>query len=1084
MKIQQLRFKNLNSLEGEWSIDFTTPEYVSEGLFLITGPTGVGKTTILDAICLALYGRTPRLERVNKSNNDIMSRQTGECFAEATFSTKLGNFKCHWSQRRARSNPNGALQSPKHEIADAGTGKVIESMLSKVGKKVEQVCGMDFDRFTRSVMLAQGNFAKFLQSSADERSPILEQITGTAIYSEISKLVHQRKTDEEGKLNELRAECSGITLLEPEAEQKLHAEIKALESTISAQKKQQDKLRSTAQWLTDIAKEAARIQQIENEIKQHAEALDAFLPQRKSLKNAQLAHEIEPSFRNWETAQSHLKQRNAENTKLTAQIETARQQLQAAEKKSSAAKQRLDTAKSHFTSAEPKLSAARKHEAFIELASQQINEHSQLWKQHNKEKKRLVTALETTTKKLAKLESSVKEAATFLEKNPAIAALATEISGISQLAKSWQESHAQLRSQQHNIDTIKQQLATHEKAHNQATNAIAAAKHNKEKCASQHAALQAERDKLLSGETQETLESHLERLQTTLQFEQRFSSFEDERTKLIKDQPCPLCGSKDHPFASHAPTTSSDTEQKIKQFKSILKSLAAYEKKLHQHALALQQADATHTQAKKDAEACQALTETSRKSLATESEKLTETQTKAQQQLQQLSKSISRYHADEINEESIDSIIDSLQKSQQLWTRHSQTIDHANEKKAQLTTQQHIDSEKLDTTKQALEKIKQDGEIIRKKITTAKKQIADLIGDTTSAELSKKLTTEVQQAEKHFHQQDQIRQKNHTELTSLTSRAAEITKQLQLAEKAERDSLTEFQNQLEASDFSSAETFRAALIEPDARKQLEAQQAQLDDRSKQLHTSLKDAQARHKKETEKQLTDLPTEEIEAQLSKLTTQLEADTTQLGAHQQAINNNLTARARLNEKLGAIQSQEKELARWTRLHGLIGSADGKKFRNFAQGLTFEIMVRHANQQLRKMSDRYQLIRDPNAPLDLNVIDSYQAGEIRSTKNLSGGECFIVSLALALGLSQMASKTVRVDSLFLDEGFGTLDEDSLEIALETLSLLNQQGKLIGIISHISALKERIPTQLTLHHTHQGKAEITGPGVKHHDTQ
>src|SRR5690554_379284 len=138
---------------------------------------------------------------------------------------------------------------------------------------------------------------------------------------------------------------------------------------------------------------------------------------------------------------------------------------------------------------------------------------------------------------------------------------------------------------------------------------------------------------------------------------------------------------------------------------------------------------------------------------------------------------------------------------------------------------------------------------------------------------------------------------------------------------------------------------------------------------------------------------------------------------------------------------------------------------------------MVRHANHTLQQMSDRYLLVRDQTEPLELNVMDNYQAGEIRSTKNLSGGESFIVSLALALGLSKMASKKVRVDSLFLDEGFGSLDEDALEIALESLSGLQQDGKLIGIISHVSALKDRIGTQISIVPLSGGKSAVEGPG-------
>lgn len=132
---------------------------------------------------------------------------------------------------------------------------------------------------------------------------------------------------------------------------------------------------------------------------------------------------------------------------------------------------------------------------------------------------------------------------------------------------------------------------------------------------------------------------------------------------------------------------------------------------------------------------------------------------------------------------------------------------------------------------------------------------------------------------------------------------------------------------------------------------------------------------------------------------------------------------------------------------------------------------MVSHANRQLEKMTDRYLLIRDDQQPLELNVVDNYQAGEIRSTKNLSGGESFIVSLTLALGLSKMASRRVRVDSLFLDE-------EALETALETLSGLQQDGKLIGIIPHVSALKERISTQINIIPVLGGRSSLSGPGI------
>ena len=217
MKILAIRFMNLNSLVGEWSIDLRHPDYEAQGLFAIIGPTGAGKTTILDAVCLALYGRTPRLPNVKKSGNEIMSRQTGECFAEVLFATGEGEFRCHWSQRRARKKPSGELQDQRHELTCGD--KVLESSIKGVARKVEELTGMDFARFTRAVLLAQGDFAAFLQGSADERSSILEKITGTEIYSRISARVHERCSRARQELEALRESVEGLRLVAPGQEE-------------------------------------------------------------------------------------------------------------------------------------------------------------------------------------------------------------------------------------------------------------------------------------------------------------------------------------------------------------------------------------------------------------------------------------------------------------------------------------------------------------------------------------------------------------------------------------------------------------------------------------------------------------------------------------------------------------------------------------------------------------------------------------------------------------------------------------------------------------------------------------------------
>ncbi len=180
MKILNLRFRNLNSLAGEWAIDFQDPELASSGIFAITGPP------VQEKLLSSMQSASPvrpdsRLGRISKSSSEIMSQNTGDYFAEVEFESQKGRFRCHWSQQRAYKKPAGDLQQPRHEIVDSGTGKIIDNKLSSVSEKIREVTGLDFQQFTRSIMLAQGDFAAFLNANPDERAPILEKITGTEI---------------------------------------------------------------------------------------------------------------------------------------------------------------------------------------------------------------------------------------------------------------------------------------------------------------------------------------------------------------------------------------------------------------------------------------------------------------------------------------------------------------------------------------------------------------------------------------------------------------------------------------------------------------------------------------------------------------------------------------------------------------------------------------------------------------------------------------------------------------------------------------------------------------------------------------
>lgn len=1077
MRILQVRFKNLNSLVGEWKIDLMHPAFASDGIFAITGPTGAGKTTILDAICLALYGRTPRLNKVTKSGNEIMSRQTGECFAEVTFETQTGRYRCHWSQHRARKKPDGELQSPKHEIANADSGEIFESKIRGVADQIESATGMDFDRFTRSMLLAQGGFAAFLQAVPDERAPILEQITGTEIYSRISIRVHERQREEREKLNLLQAETAGIVILEPEQEKEIE---QALETKLKEEADLTAKSADTGRaisWLTTIDGLKKEIVNLADEASTLQSAIDAFKPDREKLSRALRAASLDGTYA---TLSAVRKQQGDEREALKAEEEAL-----------------------------PGLESSAKDQAeSLKLAEQQAVKV----KEELKVATPLIQKIRSLDQKLADQKKAILEGGESCQKDEAKIAAdkqarlkdqgkRAEAQKTAELVDSYLKGHAQdewligglagVEEQLGGLLSKQKEIAQKEAEQDKSVKALEQAIKSLDNCQKQCGIRKQELDEaskrlqqgkdalsqLLGDRLLREYRTEKETLLREMVFLKKIAELEDHRTKLEDGKPCPLCGATEHPFAEGNVPIPDDTEQKIEALAKLISKAEDQEAVIKKFEEAESSAGKILTDAEKQESAAANDKKAAEKSRAEVKEGLEKLRADFTERRQVVSARLLPLGITEIPETKVSSLLESLRARLNAWQAQFKKKTEIEKLIAGLDSDMKRLDAVIETQSTSLAEKRERVEALSKEYTTGSDERKILYGDKNpddeerhwSKAVSDAESTEKQARDRHNQQQQKWNTaKAHVE--SLKKRVGQREPELRRLE-------TEFSAALAPEGFSDEKQFLEARLAVDQRDELAAKANELDERQTDLKARQKDRETRLATEMARKVTDKSLEELEPQSNAYEDSLKGLLGIIAGLKHKLSENTAAKERIKDKQTAIQAQKKECRRWENLHELIGSADGKKYRNFAQGLTFEMMIGHANRQLQKMTDRYLLVRDDAQPLELNVVDNYQAGENRSTKNLSGGESFIVSLSLALGLSHMASKNVRVDSLFLDEGFGTLDEEALDTALETLAALRQDGKLIGVISHVQALKERISTQIQVAPQTGGRSRIFGPG-------
>ncbi len=1066
-------------MAGEWTIDFTAPEYISDGIFAIAGPTGAGKSTILDAICLALYGRTPRLKTISKSSNEIMSRQTGECFAEVVFETHEGRFRAFWSQRRAKEKAEGALQNPEHELSNADTKKVLTSQLTSTGKEIEKKSGMDYGRFIQSMMLAQGGFAAFLQASGNERAPILEQITGTEIYSNISIHVFDRQRTEKAQLENLKAENSGIKLLSREEEEIANKDLAEKNTDQSILSTKVEQLDNAVKWLATIDTIKTELEKISAEESTLVKEVTEFEPKRVILKNALKALQLDAEY------SALTVMRNQQNTDI-ASLTGLLAQTPELEKAIGSAHTVFTSAEKQFADAELEKNKLLEVTKQVSLLDQEIEQKNTAFTDIELQVSRLKFDKESESNKISAVKKLIDDfnaelhaAEKYLGDNQADSLLVTEltgikasISGLADIQKAYLTAGKNLLETNGTLGTLKLEIE-------RITNALAEATLANEQDKLKVTLLQAEAIQLLAGKSIEEISRRKDDLILHLADLKKISDFDSERTLLEDGKACPLCGALNHPYAEGNIPETNEFELELETLINQKREHEGYITQLTNFEKIEKDSTAKLNQITHQLELFQQQKLSLEGNIARLTTEAGTAKARLNQTVENVSKILLPFGITDIpeTEELITGMISKLENRRIEWqkkeNRKTEISKAIAEKQAEINLSAAITEEK---NKDIAVK-SQEAEEVKTALSSVTLKRIELFGDKDvnieESRSGKKLEEAAKardMAAELLRQKQLILDKNTTLINTLNTQTKTRKAEIGRTEKL-------FSEQLLKTEFPDESAYISCRLPAEERMKLESEGNTLQTRQTQLKTRREDKEKYLAIELKKQLTEEESEILLVRHEESKFVLDELLKEIGGLTQKLQTNQDSKARGAEIAKRIEAQSAVYGRWAMLSNLIGSSDGKKYRNFAQGLTLEIMVSFANSQLVKLSDRYLLTRDKDEPLELNVIDNYQAGEIRSTKNLSGGESFIVSLALALGLSRMSSRNVRVDSLFLDEGFGTLDEETLETALGTLAGLRQDGKMIGVISHVGAMKERINTRITVQPIREGRSLLSGPG-------
>jgi len=1236
MRILAIRGKNLASLAEPFEILLNAGPLEQAGLFAITGQTGAGKSTILDALCLALYDKIPRLpdghgfavghkdedENLRVVSTDVRSilrRGTSNAYAEVDFIGKdKHHYRARWEVSKARGKADGRLQAQEITLSKIDDGQRIGQGKKNTLEKICELIDLNFDQFRRSVLLAQGDFAAFLKAKKDERSSLLERITGTELYSELSIAAFDRARQEKDALNLITSRMQDQIPLDEEARQLLEQQRDQFIAQLADLDQQIEHNQKIIDWYAELKKRQAAERVARDELTISQQAWDAAEAGRQFMQKVEAAQPLKPLLNQYQTA-------NAEHLDAQQKLKDSVDQQAAADIKRQTAKERLGAqvavlaeAEQQQQLAQPLLITARALDTRIDVIRQAVDTLSV-------EEKQLLQALDSAEKEHQALLSRQAEQTTalqqlnvWLEQNQGIKPIAAEWSrwdaeleryqnlntgkadaernlGALRLAVTKDEdslaalkfaiddSNKKLEQHQQTLAQLKQQDSRQslEDLH-QAKDALEVKREQvmgalnlANNAQALHQAIKQDGDRLAA--TEQTINESMRQLQT-LNRQQTANAIalteakkaleliqatthknaEQFRSLLQEDQPCPVCGALEHPWKDqtgigneHAVAQSARVQELESQNETWIKAIAELTKSISQGqeqktALAEKLAEAQIKLAQCSNDWAVAAMQDKPDFAVTDSQllpalkvrdermssalELIRQQQKAALELQkQLKAAQDLFDADQRNKEKLSAEYAALDKQH---AKNKAGLEHAAAGARQLEKQLQAIVDLLATPFRQLDnwqsdlqdfsaKFRQECAAKAQQFQRTEQQIEAAAKSLETITHDEKLVGQAlnQRRQQHRLKQAELRtqtaelqklaRERETVLPKMTADSYEQTVNQNVltarachqqagnsVSQAEAELASHKQNQQHwqtetGRRYSNLEKALSALNQSLQKQAIDLEQlSRLLEKDEQwlieqknqmtvLERALQESSALLKVKADDCLNHQrnPVDRPEEDANKLSAELQQQR-QL-AHSQKEEQVILLRED-DKKIAAgqllkteLDSQRDRWAQWESLNELIGSKSGAKFRTFAQSLTLEALLAHSNQHLEDFAKRYALQRVPGSDLELQIIDRDMADDVRSVHSLSGGESFLVSLALALGLASLSSNKTQVESLFIDEGFGSLDPETLDIAIASLDTLQALGRKVGVISHVPILVERIGAKVVVEKQGGGRSRV-----------